>query len=108
MHKKTGRIDLFYFRPKADTEGHHKTTKVYYNRFGRNSFQTVCDRYYRKSDPTIISYYRHTAFERQFFRYENQWYLEITPTFLFTHNGYKLHNFDRPNPVGYLKYERVV
>lgn len=93
IHKKTEKIDLFYFRPNADDDGLPKTTKVNYDRFSRRSFQTVCDRYARKSDPNIISYFRHTAFERQFFRYDNQWYLEITPTFLFTHDGYKLHTY---------------
>lgn len=93
LHKRAGKIDLFYFRPKADDDDLPKTVKVYYDRFGRKSFQTVCDRYARKSDPSIISYFRHTAFERQFFRYDNQWYLEITPTYLFTHDGYKLHTY---------------
>ena len=70
-----------------------ETRKVYYNRFGRNSFQTVCDKYFRKSDPTIVSYFRHTSFESKFFRFDNSWYLEITPTYFFTHDGFKLHTF---------------
>jgi len=93
IHKKTEKVDLFYFRPNIDSDGFPKTSKVHYDRFGRNSFQTVCDRYARKSDPSIISYFRHTSFERQFFRYDNQWYLEITPTYLFTHDGFKLHTY---------------
>lgn len=93
IHKKTDKIDLFYFRPKLDDNGLPETTKIYYDRLKRRSFQTVCDRYARKSDPNIISYFRHTSFERQFFRYDNQWYLEITPTYLFTHDGYKLHTY---------------
>lgn len=93
IHKKTEKINLFYFRPKADDDNFPKTQKVYYDRFGRKSFQTVCDRYARKSDPNIISYFRHTSFEAHFFRYEGKWYLEITPTYLFTHDGYKLHTY---------------
>lgn len=93
IRKKVEKIDLFYFRPKLDFKNLPETSKVYYSRFGRKSFQTVCDRYARKSDPNIISYFRHTAFETRFFRYENQWFLEITPTFLFTHDGFKLHTY---------------
>lgn len=39
------------------------------------------------------SYYRHSAFKGYFIRYEKQWYLEITPTYHFTWDGYGLDQF---------------
>jgi len=93
LHKTTKKINLFYFRPKIGEDNFPITKKINYNRLGRNSYQTVCDRYYRKNDPSIISYFRHSAFGTQFFKYENQWYLEITPTYLFTHDGFKPHTY---------------
>lgn len=91
LHKVIDKIDLYYFRPTLDEKGLPATRKISYDRLGRKSGQTVCDRYARKSDPTIISYYRHLAFEIQFLRYDGIWYLEITPTYFFTHDGFKLH-----------------
>lgn len=91
LHKVVDKIDLYYFRPMLDENGLPATRKISYDRLGRNSGQTVCDRYTRKSDPTVISYYRHLAFESQFLRYDGVWYLEITPTYFFTHDGFKLH-----------------
>lgn len=93
IRKSTENVDLFYFKPLKDHDGLPETKKLYYKRFDRNSFQTICDRYYRKSDTTIISYFRHTAFEIQFYRYQDQWFIEITPTYLFTHDGFKLHTY---------------
>lgn len=91
LHKQVDKIDLYYFRPTLDKEGLPETKKFSYNRLGRKSGQKICDRYARKSDPSIISYYRHLAFESQFLRFNNDWYIEITPTYFFTHDGFKLH-----------------
>jgi len=93
IRKKTKQFDLYYFKPQLDLQDYPKTTKLNYNRLGRKSFQTICNRYMRKSDPTVISYFRHFAFERQFHKFENDWYLEINPTYLFTHNGFKVHTY---------------
>ncbi len=93
LHKKSDKIDLYYFRPSLDDDGLPATRRIYYNRLGRKSHQTVCNRYARKSDPTVISYYRHLSFETQFQRFGEDWYLEITPTYLFTHDGFKLHTY---------------
>lgn len=93
LHKKIDKIDLYYFRPVLDEAGLPETRAVGYNRLGRKSKQTVCDRYARKSDPTIISYYRHLSFEVHFMRIESDWYLEITPTYYFTHDGFKIHTY---------------
>lgn len=86
-------INLFYFRPRLDNDERPYSKKINYSRFGRKSHQSVCERYARKSDPAIISFYRHLALEHRFCRYDGQWYLEITPTYYFTHDGFKLHYY---------------
>lgn len=93
IHRIWDKINLYYFRPVLDDDGLPKTSRISYNRLGRNSKQKTCERYYRKSDPTIISYYRHLAFEIQFLRFENDWFLELTPTYYFTHDGFMLHTY---------------
>jgi hypothetical protein len=93
LHKKTPKVNLYYFRPDLDEHNLPKTMEIKYKRLGRNSHQTVCDRYYRKSDPSILSYFRHLAFEAHFLRFASQWYIEITPTYYFTHDGFKIHTY---------------
>jgi hypothetical protein len=93
LHKVIENINLFYFRPRLDKDERPYSKKIYYNRFGRKSHQSVCERYARKSDPSIISFYRHLALESKFCKYDGQWYLEITPTYYFTHDGFKIHYY---------------
>jgi hypothetical protein len=45
--------------------------------------------YENKRDPSRISYYRHSALRAQFHRFDHRWYLEMTPEYLFTSNGWK-------------------
>jgi nucleoside phosphorylase len=40
-----------------------------------------------------LSYYRHSAFRSEFVRFDNQWYLEITPTHHYTWNGFRVSRF---------------
>ena len=46
---------------------------------------------YRKNDK--IKYVRHHAFEPRFWRIGNQWFLSITPTFVFTWDGFRPDRF---------------
>lgn len=50
----------------------------------------VVNRYGKKrEDPTQPSYYRHSAFLHRFTRLGGKWFVEITPTYHFTRDGYK-------------------
>jgi hypothetical protein len=40
-----------------------------------------------------FSYYRHHAFRPHFTRIDGKWYLEITPTYHYTWNGYRVSSF---------------
>ncbi|NLF68871.1 MAG: DUF4365 domain-containing protein [Candidatus Anammoximicrobium sp.] len=54
---------------------------------------TVFKGYASKSHPERIAYYRHRAMRAQFMRFDKQWYVEITPTYHFTHNGSVLSRY---------------
>lgn len=93
IRKKTKQFDLYYFRPQKDRNDLPRSIDLKYNRFGRNSKQNICNRYYRKKEPNVISYFRHLSFEKNFHRLGSDWYLEINPTYLFTHDGFKVHTY---------------
>lgn len=46
-----------------------------------------------KRDVTHTAYYRHSAFEGNFARYDGEWFLEIVPTYHFTEDGKKPSRF---------------
>jgi hypothetical protein len=55
---------------------------------------TVVAKYSKKSrDGRQFTWLRHLAFRRQFRLFEEQWYLEITPTYVFTWDGVHLDRF---------------
>jgi len=93
LHLQTSKVNLFYFTPILDDQELPKSMKREYNRRGRKSSQSICERYYRKSDKAQLSYFRHLAFEASFYRFDGDWYLQILPTYFFSHDGKKLHRY---------------
>lgn len=76
-----------------------RRNKLYYpyqglqNRTGRN----VVKRYFPKDDPTRTTYFRHSAFIPRFHGFENDWYLEVTPSYVFTKDGREASLFASDN-----------
>jgi hypothetical protein len=64
-----------------------KTIHIGYQSMMRKSSREVFKQYRSKSDPARKTYCRHAAFKGYFLRLDNQWFLEITPTYHFTKNG---------------------
>lgn len=65
-----------------------------YRALKRRSSMTVVAKYSNKSrDGRQFTWLRHLAFRRQFRLFEEQWYLEITPTYVFTWDGVHLDRF---------------
>lgn len=65
-----------------------------YRSLKRNSKISVVSRYEKKTeDGRVFEWFRHLAFRPQFRRLSGQWYLEITPTYRFTKDGFKLDRF---------------
>lgn len=56
--------------------------------------KTVFKAYMKKKMPTEVAYYRHSAFYGQFRLHDDKWYLEITPHYRFTWNGYRRSKFE--------------
>jgi uncharacterized protein DUF4365 len=65
-----------------------------YRSLSRRSSMTVVAKYSKKArDGRIFTWLRHLGFRRQFRLLEEQWYLEITPTYVFTWDGVHLDRF---------------
>ena len=75
--------EYYYFRA---TKGLH-TRGVQYQSHQNQVSREVFKQYRKKADPNQRAYCRHSAFEGQFLRLSDGWYLEITPTYHFTTDG---------------------
>jgi hypothetical protein len=65
-----------------------------YESLKRRSPLSVISKFQRStSDGRIFEWLRHLAFRGQFRRFDGQWYLEITPTYRFTRDGFSLYRF---------------
>ena len=65
-----------------------------YESLKRRSPLSVVSKFQRTtSDGRTFEWLRHLAFRGQFRRLEGQWYLEITPTYRFTLDGFSLYRF---------------
>jgi hypothetical protein len=62
--------------------------------------------YESKTTPDRIAYYRHRAMKLRFLRFERQWYAEITPTYRFTQDGFRLSRFFEQRLKGIKQLER--
>lgn len=68
------------------------TVRVPYRAIKRLSKMAAVTRFHTKSKDREYEWLRHMAFKGQFRRLDD-WYLEITPTYRFTWDGYSLHTF---------------
>lgn len=79
----------YYFRATPDlTE-----RKITYQSLEQKTSRTVFGSYMSKKDPSQVKYYRHSAFEGYFRRFEEGWYLEINPTYRYTNDGERVYRF---------------
>lgn len=62
--------------------------------------------YQSKTTPDRIAYYRHRAAELDFVRFDGQWFLQVTPTYHFTQNGWKLSRYFDERLSGIKQLER--
>lgn len=75
---------FFYFPKPRDRDSlnfayrslHNTTTRRVVGHYGK-----------KKADPSKPAYFRHSAFGHRFVRLGDSWFVEITPTYHFTHNG---------------------
>lgn len=80
--------EVFFFEPTDNEEP--RTVRVEGKRY---SYQTVYKRYFSKKTPEKVSYHRHQAFEFQFQQIDSKWHLSLTPTYIFTSDGWRSHPY---------------
>jgi hypothetical protein len=85
--------ECYYFRPTIKLS----QRSITYQSIAKNASRDVFHGYPNKRDPSRIAYYRHSAFEGKFVATDCGWYLQITPTYLFTSDGYRLAWYHEDN-----------
>lgn len=83
-------MDKFYFHRASDDLSNHSRR---YRSRRKNASREVFRRYQSKLDPEKTTYFRHVAFFGQFSEMDGNWFLQITPTYRFTKNGYQDSRF---------------
>ena len=94
--------EYYYFPSTKDL----KTYSVSYQHLQQESSRVVFKQYSKKGDPGQKTYCRHSAFRGHFLRLGDEWYLEITPTYHFTSDGYSRHKFCAKLLQGIKRVER--
>jgi hypothetical protein len=87
--KYSRRCNCFYFKATQDLS----PRRISYQSFKEETSRQVFRGYHKRGDPKQVLYYRHSAFGAQFLRRDNEWYLEINPTYYYTWNGIHLDEF---------------
>jgi hypothetical protein len=97
LRAKAGALGLRYSK---DLECHYfgatndlSELKLGYQSLVNETSRTVFRGYEKKGNQKGIAYYRHSAFKGWFQRFGDDWYLEITPTYYFTRDGWRLDRF---------------
>jgi hypothetical protein len=95
--------NYYYFRATEDLS----TRRVRYTSLNsRRIHREVFKGYASIVAPDHISYYRHAAFEGQFVRFDNLWFLQMTPTYRFTWDGYHIDGNGADRLKGIKRLER--
>ena len=95
--------DHYYFRATDDLS----TRKIPYTSLrNRQTRREVFKGYASKIAPDRISYYRHSAFEGKFLRFDDSWFLQITPTYRFTWDGEHISGSSGERLKGIKRLER--
>ncbi len=83
-----------------------RTRKIQYHSLQNQTSREVFKQYGKKKDATQRAYCRHSAFKGSFLRFNNEWYLEITPTYHFTFDGYRDDHYGAERLSGIKRLER--
>jgi hypothetical protein len=83
-------MDKFYFHRASDDLSDRSRR---YRSRRKNASREVFKRYLSKLDPERTTYFRHAAFFGRFLEMDGNWFLQITPTYRFTKDGYRDSRF---------------
>lgn len=92
----------YHFRPTREL----RVRKVSYQSLKKRVSREVFKQYVNKNDPTQKTYCRHSAFKGHFLRLSNEWYLEISPTYHFTSDGYERYKYREERLQGIKRMDR--
>lgn len=93
----------YYFRATEDLS----TRRVgYVSLNNRRTHRDVFKGYASAITPDRVSYYRHSAFEGQFVPFDRSWFLQITPTYRYTWDGYHIDGSADDRLKGIKRLER--
>ncbi len=95
-------LDCFYFPATPDL----KPRSLTYRSLQQSASRDVFAVYYKKSDPAAVSHFRHAAFNGSFQRFGREWYLQITPTYVYTVDGHRLSRFQGDLLAGIKRFDR--
>jgi Domain of unknown function (DUF4365) len=93
----------YYFRA---TENLSTRKEPYSSLSNRHVHREVFRGYASLVTPERIAYYRHSAFEGQFLTFDGSWFLQITPTYRFTWDGYHIDGSADVRLAGIKRLER--
>lgn len=79
-------MNKFYFHRASDDLS--DCSRRYRSR-RKNASRDVFKRYESKLDPEKTAYFRHVAFSGHFLEMDGNWFLQITPSYRFTKDGYR-------------------
>ena len=75
----------YFFKPNED----RKPYEISYHATHKSTDRAVF-KIWKHTHGKVLCW-RHSAMKAQFYRYDNRWYLEVTPTYLFTRDGIHEH-----------------
>jgi nucleoside phosphorylase len=85
VKKEKRKFNYLCYAPTPDLSDKTVVAKSLQQNRGKKVFRA----YYAKESGKFL-YYRHHAFRFEFLRFDDQWYLEIAPTYHYTWNGYRV------------------
>jgi hypothetical protein len=95
-------LDCYYFPATPDLQPRSLT----YHSLQQKACREVFAVYHKKNQPESVSHFRHSAFGGSFQRYGREWYLQITPTYLYTIDGYRVSRFQGDLLAGIKRFDR--
>jgi len=98
-NKKRG---CYYFKPTSDLSDH----RITYQTLGRKRSRVLFRGFASKRNPEWMAFYRHSAFIGKFHLYNDKYYLEISPTYYFTHDGYRVSRYFEERLSGIKRLEK--
>jgi len=93
--------DLYYFSSTDNL----RTRKLSFQNIANRSSRTVFEAYRHRESGDLL-FCRHAAFHGYFRRFDDAWFLEVTPTYYFTRDGRNPDNFEADRLKGIKRLDR--